>query len=73
MLTNTDRQLLKAKDKRPGGDRITPSSPATVRKHNGKICPAERLNGKRYDDMRLNNLLVSASMNGTSGYQQNSL
>ena len=50
-----------------------PSSPATVKKHNGKICPAERLNGKRYDDMRLNNLLVSASMNGTSGYQQNPL
>jgi hypothetical protein len=50
-----------------------PSSPATVKKHNGKICPAERLNGKRYDDIWLNNLLVSASMNGNFGYQQNPL
>ena len=50
-----------------------PSSPATVKKHNGKICPAERLNGKRYDDVWLSNLLVSASMNGNSGYQQNPL
>lgn len=50
-----------------------PSSPATVKKHNGKICPAERLNGKLYDDVWLNNLLVSASMNGNSGYQQNPL
>ncbi|MCI5224180.1 MAG: hypothetical protein D3924_16295 [Candidatus Electrothrix sp. AR4] len=24
---------------------FSPSSPATVKKHNGKICPAERLNG----------------------------
>jgi len=50
-----------------------PSSPATIKKHNGQICPAERLNGKRYDDMWLNNLLVSASMNGKSEYQQNPL
>lgn len=50
-----------------------PSSPATVKKHKGKICPAERLNGKRYDDMWLNNLLISASMNGKSEYQQNPL
>ena len=50
-----------------------PSSPTTVRKHNGKICPAERLNGKRYDDIWLNNLIASASLNGNSGYQQNPL
>jgi hypothetical protein len=50
-----------------------PSSPATVKKHGGQICPAERLNGKRYDDVWLVNLLVSASMNGNSGYQQNPL
>ena len=50
-----------------------PSSPATIKKHNGKSCPSERLNGKRYDDIWLNNLLVSASMNGNSGYQLNPL
>jgi len=50
-----------------------PSCPATVKKHGGKMCPAERLNGKRYDDSWLTNLLVSASMNGTSGHQQNPL
>lgn len=50
-----------------------PSSPSTIKKHKGKACPAERLNEKRYDDMWLNNLLVSASMNGNSVYQQNPL
>jgi len=41
-----------------------PSSPATITKYHGQICPAERLNGKRYADNWLENLLVSASMNG---------
>ena len=41
-----------------------PASPATVKKYRGQICPAERLNGKCYDDSWLVNLLVSASMNG---------
>ena len=50
-----------------------PSCPATIKKHGDKISPAERLNNKRYDDNWLVNLLVSASMNGTSGYQQNPL
>lgn len=48
-----------------------PSSPATVRKHEGKLCPAERLNGYRYSDKWLENLLVSASMNGYRDCQQN--
>lgn len=48
-----------------------PSSPATVRKHAGQLCPAERLNGYRYSDKWLENLLVSASMNGYRSYQQN--
>jgi len=48
---------------------FAPSSPATVKKHDGKLSPAERLNGKRYADSWLKNLLLSASMNGTSGYQ----
>ncbi len=50
-----------------------PSSPATVKKHGGQMCPAERLNGKRYHDVWLANLLVSASMNGNYAYQQNPL
>ena len=50
-----------------------PSSPATVKKHGGKQSPAERLNGMSYADNWLENLLISASMNGTSGYQQNPL
>ena len=37
-----------------------PSSPETVRKYAGQACPAERLNGKRYADNWLENLLVSA-------------
>ena len=50
-----------------------PSCPATVKKHAGQISPVERLNNRRYDDVWLVNLLVSASMNGTSGYQQKTL
>ncbi|CAK8715478.1 hypothetical protein GKODMF_07090 [Candidatus Electrothrix gigas] len=51
-----------------------PSSPATIKKHQGKTCPAERLNGKRYADNWLENLLVSATMNGgIRGYQQKTL
>lgn len=50
-----------------------PSCPTTVKKHGGHMSPAERLNSKRYDDIWLVNLLISASMNGTSGYQQNPL
>lgn len=48
-----------------------PSSPATVRKHEGQLCPAERLNGYRYHDNWLENLLVSASMNGYRDRQLN--
>jgi len=50
-----------------------PSAPLTVKKYDGLISPAERLNNKRYGDLWLVNLLVSASMNGTSGYQQDPL
>jgi hypothetical protein len=50
-----------------------PSSPQTVRKHAGQACPAERLNGKRYADNWLENLLVSGSMNGVEQDQQNPL
>ena len=50
-----------------------PSSPQTVKKHNGKLSPAERLNGKRYADNWLENLLISGSMNGYRAHQQNPL
>jgi hypothetical protein len=48
-----------------------PSSPATVKKHHARQCPAERLNGKRYTDHGLKNLLISGSMNGSKHHQQN--
>ncbi len=50
-----------------------PSSPSTVKRHHGKLCPAERLNGKRYAQSWLENLLVSGSMNGQRHCQQNPL
>ena len=50
-----------------------PSSPGTVQKHQGRRCPAERLNGKRYAENWLENLLVSGSMNGLRHHQQNPL
>lgn len=50
-----------------------PSSPGTVNTYHGQRCPAERLNGKRYADNWLENLLVSGSMNGLSHHQQNPL
>jgi hypothetical protein len=34
------------------------------KKHGGIICPAEKLNGFRYHDNWLENLLVSASLGG---------
>ncbi len=50
-----------------------PSSPQTVKKYHGQRCPAERLNGMRYAQNWLENLLVSGSMNGYQRYQQNPL
>ncbi len=50
-----------------------PSSPETVRKYAGQACPAERLNGKRYADNWLENLLVSGSMNGVEQDPQSPL
>jgi len=50
-----------------------PSSPITVKKYGGQLSPAERLNNKRYADTWLENLLISASMNGSIGHQQNPL
>ncbi len=49
------------------------SSPGTVKKYEGQKCPAERLNGQRYADSWLENLLISGSMNGVEMDQQNPL
>ena len=40
-------------------------SPEAVEANEGAKCPAERLNGKRYDDCWLANLLVATSLGGT--------
>ena len=50
-----------------------PSSPITVKKHGGQLSPAARLNAKCYADNWLENLLISASLNGAPRYQQNPL
>ena len=42
-----------------------PWSPASVSANGGARCPAERLNGKRYSDCWLTNLLVATSLRGT--------
>jgi hypothetical protein len=43
-------------------------SPQTVKNNDGMQCPAERLNGKRYAENWLENLLIAASLNGTKYY-----
>jgi len=42
-----------------------PWSPASVAANGGASCPAERLNGKRYSDCWLTNLLVATTLRGT--------
>lgn len=43
---------------------FTPWHPATARKNDGWRCPAERLNRHRYHDCWLQNLMISASLDG---------
>jgi hypothetical protein len=43
---------------------FSPSCPETRKLHSGKSCPVERLNGFRYRENWLENLLVSASLQG---------
>ncbi|MCI5136397.1 MAG: hypothetical protein D3920_15320 [Candidatus Electrothrix sp. AW2] len=43
---------------------FAPCNPYTVRKHEGRKSPAERLNRFRYHDNWLQNLLISASLRG---------
>jgi hypothetical protein len=41
---------------------FTPSNPMTIKKYQGKKCPADRLNGFAYSENWLENLLISASL-----------
>ena len=43
---------------------FAPSNPRTIQKYNGLQSPAERLNGFRYHDNWLQNLLISGSLGG---------
>ena len=51
---------------------FAPQNPATVKKYAGLQSPAEQLNGKRYHDCWLQNLLISASLGGFRGAPLNS-
>lgn len=50
---------------------FAPSNPRTVKKHNGLLSPAERLNQFRYHSNWLHNLLISASLGGYRSPPQN--
>ncbi len=52
---------------------FAPSSPYIIKKYNGKLYPSERLNGFRYHNNWLHNLLISASRNGYRGCPHNPL
>ncbi len=52
---------------------FAPSCPATRKKHNGLASPAERLNGFRYSDLWLENLLISGSLQARYGPPPNPL
>ncbi len=41
---------------------FAPSNPITIKKYNGLLSPAERLNKSRYHDNWLQNLLISTSL-----------
>ena len=52
---------------------FAPSCPLTRKKHNGLVSPAERLNGFRYSDVWLENLLISGSLQARYGSPPNPL
>ena len=43
---------------------FSPSSPLTIKRHNGKICPAQRISNLKYSDDWCINLMVSTSLRG---------
>ncbi len=52
---------------------FAPSCPRTRKKYNGLASPAERLNGSRYSDIWLENLLISGSLQARYGAPPNPL
>jgi hypothetical protein len=52
---------------------FAPSCPSTVKKYNGMNSPAERLNGFKYHEDWLQNLLISASLAGYRNYHSKTL
>ncbi len=52
---------------------FAPSCPATRKKYHGLASPAERLNGFRYSDLWLENLLISGSLQARYGPPPNPL
>ena len=52
---------------------FAPSNPWTIKKHDGLQCPAERINEFRYHDNWLQNLLISASLQGAQRLPPNPL
>ncbi len=50
---------------------FAPSNPLTIQKYNGLQSPAERLNGFRYHENWLQNLLISGSLGGFRSPPQN--
>lgn len=46
---------------------FAPQNPATIKKYGGLQSPAEQLNGRRYHDCWLQNLLISSSLGGFRG------
>ena len=43
---------------------FSPSSPLTIKRHNGKVCPAQRVSNLKYSDDWFINLMVSTSLRG---------
>lgn len=52
---------------------FSPSNPQTINKYDGKVSPAERLNGFKYHDNWLHNLLISASLGGYRNHHSKTL
>ncbi|MBF0412215.1 MAG: hypothetical protein HQK70_05840 [Desulfamplus sp.] len=52
---------------------FAPFNPITIKQHKDYMCPAEKMNGFRYHDNWLHNLLISASLGGCRSHPPNPL
>ena len=52
---------------------FAPFNPITIKQHKDYLCPAEKVNGFRYHDNWLHNLLISASLGGCRSHPPNPL